>query len=166
MATAAPAGYDYFAHNRLLIRNGVQAVLMCNGLFTSRRNIEQVFEQELAYLSRPLGNAEGGNYRIDREMRAVRVGGGVDGPAIRSAFRKGIGCVVMAPHQDWTDINSLPELMLPPLPGELLGLADRVLPGVGVEHQQHLAHGRQGGGQTTAPGRGCRGAGGRLELGL
>ena len=26
--------FDYFSANRQMIRNGVQAVLMCNGLFT------------------------------------------------------------------------------------------------------------------------------------
>jgi hypothetical protein len=42
--------HDYFEPNRELIRQGVQAVLMCNGLFTSQRTLEQVFTQELAYL--------------------------------------------------------------------------------------------------------------------
>ncbi len=42
--------YDYFAANRLMIRNGVQAILTCNGLFTSHRTLEQVYAQELAYL--------------------------------------------------------------------------------------------------------------------
>ena len=40
----------YLESNRLMIRNGVQALLMCNGLFTSQRTLEQVFGQELAYL--------------------------------------------------------------------------------------------------------------------
>ena len=51
------SGFDYFEANRTMIRNGVQAVLMCNGLFTSGRTLEQVFEQELAYLSNPVGTA-------------------------------------------------------------------------------------------------------------
>ena len=115
--TTAP-DYDHFAHNRQMIRNGVQAVLMCNGVFTSGRSLEQVFTQELAYLEKPLGNAVGGPYRINRELRAVMVGGGVTGPAIRAAFREGIGCVVMAPNQDWSDISSLPRQVAPPLAGE------------------------------------------------
>ena len=45
-------GYDYFAANRLMIRNGVQAVLTCNGLFTSHRTLEQVYAQELTYMVR------------------------------------------------------------------------------------------------------------------
>ena len=56
--------FDYFAANRTMIRNGVQAVLMCNGLFTSGRTLEQVFSQELAYLSNPVGTLDGGEYII------------------------------------------------------------------------------------------------------
>ena len=104
--------FDYFQANRLMIRNGVQAVLMCNGLFTSGRSLEQVFRQELAYLKHAVGSAEGGNYRVDRERRAVRIGGGIHGPAIRAAFRPGIGCVVMAPDHEFADIDSLPSQTL------------------------------------------------------
>ncbi len=125
VAIAQPASkdYDYFAHNREMVRNGVQAVLMCNGLFTSRRSLEQVFRQELAYLGgkrvdRPLGTPGGGAYQVDKARRAVSVGGGANGPAITAAFREGIGCVVMAPHQTWSDIDSLPRQTLAPLPGD------------------------------------------------
>jgi CubicO group peptidase (beta-lactamase class C family) len=117
-ARGAAPDYDYFAHNRLMIRNGVQAVLMCNGLFTSNRSLEQVFRQELAYLSIPVGTAKGGNYRVDWERRAVMVGGSIEGPIIRAAFREGIGCVVMAPNQDWTDIDKLPIQTLRPPKGD------------------------------------------------
>ena len=68
---AETASYDYFAHNRLMIRNGVQAVLMCNGLFTSNRSLEQVFRQELAYLPNPVGDTDGGAYRVNTGLRAV-----------------------------------------------------------------------------------------------
>ena len=67
--------FDYFSDSRGTIRNGVQAVLMCNGLFTSKRNLEQVFAQELAYLKEPIGNAQGGNYHIDTTLKMVSVGG-------------------------------------------------------------------------------------------
>ena len=68
--------YDYWADDRDMIRHGVQAILMCNGLFTSNRTLEQVFEQELAYLDSPrfggaIGTARGGDYEIDRARRAV-----------------------------------------------------------------------------------------------
>lgn len=110
--------YDYYAANRTMIRNGVQAVLMCNGLFTSKRTLEQVFARELAYLTPPrfegaVGTVEGGEYVIDRERKAVAIGGPTTGPVIRAVFREGIGCVVMAPHQTFDDIESLPILDLP-----------------------------------------------------
>jgi len=110
--------YDYYADNRTLIRNGVQAVLMCNGLFTGGRTLEQVFSQELAYLtptrfSEAVGTVDGGEYVIDRNRKAVAIGGPTTGPTIRAAFREGIGCVVMAPDQTFDDIESLPVLDLP-----------------------------------------------------
>jgi CubicO group peptidase (beta-lactamase class C family) len=122
LASVAHAGqeetYDYFAANRTMIRNGVQAVLMCNGLFTSDRSLERIFEQELAYLAPPrfegpVGTALGGEYVVDRDSRAVAVGGPETGTVIRAAFREGIGCVVMAPDQTFGDIGSLPRLDLP-----------------------------------------------------
>ena len=105
--------FDYFSANRTMIRNGVQAVLMCNGLFTSGRTLEQVFKQELAYLSEPVGSPDGGEYVIDNVLKAVAIGGPVSGQVIRAAFREGIGCVVMAPDQDFSDIDTLPVLDMP-----------------------------------------------------
>lgn len=114
MSAAQPLDeFDYFTANRTMIRNGVQAVLMCNGLFTSGRTLEQIFAQELAYLPAPVGSVEGGEYIIDRERRAVAIGGPASGPVIRAAFRDGIGCVVMAPNQSFDDIDALPVLALP-----------------------------------------------------
>ena len=112
--------YDYFATNRQMIRNGVQAVLMCNGLFTSNRTLEQVFKQELAYLTPDrftgaVGTAEGGEYVVDYKLKAVAIGGPTTGTIIRAAFREGIGCVVMAPDQTFADIDTLPILELPHL---------------------------------------------------
>ena len=106
--------FDYFEANRQLIRNGVQSVLTCNGLFTSRRSLGQVFDQELAYLPDRLGDASGGNYSVDGASRTVSVGGGDDGPAIWTVFREGIGCVVMAPGMGKEAIDSLPTIKLPP----------------------------------------------------
>ncbi len=110
--------YDYARCERDMIRNGVQAVLMCNGLFTSNRSIEQVFTQELAYLPQPVGAAEGGDYKVDWERRAVAVGVPGGTPVMRAAFREGIGCVVLAPDQTFEDIDKLPRLDMPPLPGD------------------------------------------------
>ena len=109
--------YDYWGPQRDMIRYGQQAILMCNGLFTSNRSIEQVFEQELAFLPDPVGTADGGDYEVDHELRAVAVGAS-DGatPVMRAAFREGIGCVVMAPEQTFDDIGSLPiQTLAPPL---------------------------------------------------
>jgi len=110
--------FDYFSANRAVIRNGVQAILMCNGLFTSGRNLEQVFAEELAYLPDPVGTVDGGEYLINRDLKAVAIGGKESGPVIHAAFRKGIGCVVMAPNQDFDDIDSLPISDLPALAGD------------------------------------------------
>ena len=129
LLTVTPAGagqeesHDYFSANRLMIRNGVQAVLMCNGLFTSHRTLEQVFEQELAYLPQTVGTAAGGNYQVNRKSKAVAVGSEQDGPVMRAVFRQGLACVVMAPDQDFSDIDSLPVLKLPPPEGDPADIA-------------------------------------------
>ncbi len=52
-SAAAENSYDYFSANRQLVRNGLQAVLMCNGLYTSNRHVIEIFEQELACLTGP-----------------------------------------------------------------------------------------------------------------
>ena len=110
--------YDYWPFNREMVRYGQQALMTCNGLFTSNRTLEQVFAQELAFLPDPVGTPQGGDYAIDWERRAVAVGN-PDGliPVIRAAFREGFGCVVLAPDQTFDDIDSLPSLSLPPIPG-------------------------------------------------
>jgi len=118
---AAPeqaGNFDYYSANRTMISHGVQAVLMCNGLFTSHRTLQQVFDQELAYLPNKIGSASGGDYKIDYKRRAVTVGSSTTGPAIHAAFREGLGCIVMSPQQSLSDIDSLPQLTLPPLPGD------------------------------------------------
>jgi len=110
--------HDFFAANREMIRNGVQAVLMCNGLFTNHRTIEQVFAQELMYLENErfggrVGDVTGGEYEVDRDLEAVAICGPDSGAVIRAAFRKGIGCVVMSPDQTFRDIDALPSLDMP-----------------------------------------------------
>jgi CubicO group peptidase (beta-lactamase class C family) len=109
--------YDYFEPNRELIRHGVQAVLTCNGLFTSHRTLDQVFKQELRYLPRTVGTVAGGDYVIDWKRRAVEVGGGGATPGVRAVFRDGIGCVVMAPGQSPDAMDSLPVNEQPPSNG-------------------------------------------------
>ena len=110
--------YDYWKFNREMIRRGQQAIFMCNGLFTSHRTLEQVFEQELAYLSDPIGTPAGGDYVVDRDLRAVAIGEKGYVPTMRAAFREGLGCVIMAPDQDFNDIGTLPVLDVPPPEGD------------------------------------------------
>jgi len=123
--------YDYFTANRAMISNGVQAVLMCNGLFTSERTLELVFKQELAYLPEPVGNADGGDYVVDWNRKAVAVGAADSGAVMRAAFREGIGCVVLSPQQTFDDIDDLPIQDMPPVDGDPNALAwpngDRVI---------------------------------------
>ncbi len=102
--------YDYWRFDRDMIQHGVQAVLMCNGLFTSNRTLEQVFEQELAHLRQPVGTVRGGDYEVDWDRKAVAIGVPGGTPTMRAAFRKGVGCVVLPPDQTFEDIESLPIL--------------------------------------------------------
>ncbi len=110
--------YDYWRFQRDMIQHGQQAIFTCNGVFTSNRTLEQVFAQELAYLRKPIGTPQGGDYIVDRELRAVAIGGAGATPTMRAAFREGIGCVILAPDQTFDDIASLPVLDMPPPKGD------------------------------------------------
>ena len=110
--------YDYFAPQREMIQRGVQAILQCNGLFTGERTLKQVFAQELAYLRNPVGTAEGGDYVVDWDKKAVAIGAPGAVPAMRAAFREGIGCVIMSPDQTFDEIDDLPLLAMPAPPGD------------------------------------------------
>lgn len=110
--------YDYAAPNRKLIQRGVQAILSCNGLFTSNRTLDQVYDQELKYLKEPIGNAQGGDYTIDWDLKTITIGTEENPPLARAAFREGIGCVILAPDQTFAVIDELPVQSLPPLSGD------------------------------------------------
>ena len=102
----------------------MQAMFTCNGLFTSRRSLEQIFDQELRYLgTHRLGDKNYGNYRIDNQTQSVEVGGGPDGPAVTAVFRSGIGCLAMAPGMTKETIAELPEIERPTPPHDLHQLA-------------------------------------------
>ena len=117
---ATTQAVDYFEANRAMIRNGVQAVLTCNGLFTSERTLDQVFAEELAYLGeRVIGTASDGNYSVDLNRKGVLVGGGADGAQIGAVFREGIGCVVMPPGMALEATASFPSLPFSELPSDL-----------------------------------------------
>ncbi len=115
--------YDYSASNRDMIQRGVQAILTCNGLFTSDRTIEQVFDQELKYLKQPIGTAQGGSYSIDWNAKTVAIGDNQNMPVMRAAFREGIGCIILAPDQTFDVVNDLPIQTLAPLPTDASQLA-------------------------------------------
>ena len=110
--------YDYWQHQRDMVRRGQQAIFMCNGLFTSNRSLEQIFEQELAFFREPIGTSEGGDYEVYWDRRAVAIGAPGAVPVMRAAFREGIGCVILPPDQSLEDIDRLPELTLPYPPGD------------------------------------------------
>ena len=109
--------YDYWRVQREMIQRGQQALMTCNGLFTSHRTIEQIFAQELKFLATPIGTAAGGDYTIDRARKAVAVGAAGPVPVMRAAFRDGLGCIVLAPDQTFDDVDRLPSLTTPPPPG-------------------------------------------------
>lgn len=113
--------YDYSKTNRNMVQRGVQAILMCNGLFTSNRTLEQVFDQELAYLSEPIGNPEGGDYKVDWENKFVAIGSSGAVPTMRAAFRQGLGCIILAPDQTFDDIDDFP--ILSPVAGNAEDIA-------------------------------------------
>ncbi|MBM63078.1 MAG: serine hydrolase [Acidobacteria bacterium] len=110
--------YDYWRPQRDMVARGQQAIFMCNGLFTGSRSLENVFAQELAFLSSPIGNAAGGDYVINETLQAVAIGADDGTPVMRAAFREGIGCVILAPDQTFEDIERLPQLTLPYPPGD------------------------------------------------
>ncbi|MBI2404388.1 MAG: serine hydrolase [Gemmatimonadetes bacterium] len=121
---AIPAGrslaqdrIDYHPFTRALTARGAQALHTCNGLFVSHRTLEQIYAGELrAAGGEPLPP---GRVEIDRTRQTVAVGVGADDgiPVMRAALRQGLGCVVMAPNQTFDEVDQLPALRTPPLPG-------------------------------------------------
>jgi len=110
--------YDYWRFQRDMISYGQQAIFQCNGLFTSNRTLEQVFDQELAFLPQPVGTPRGGDYKVDWDRKTVAIGAAGGTPIMRAAFREGIGCVILAPDQTFEDVDDLPILNSPPLSGD------------------------------------------------
>ena len=110
--------YDYWRPQRDMVRYGQQAILMCNGLFTGNRTLEQVFAQELAFLPQPVGTPRGGDYVVDEERKAVAIGAAGGTPIMRAVYREGLGCVILAPDQTFEDIDALPILETPSPPGD------------------------------------------------
>lgn len=110
--------FDYWGPQREMIQRGQQAILMCNGLFTSNRTLEQIFAQELLLVDGVVGTAKGGDYVVDRARKAVAIGSPWGAPTMRAAFREGLGCVILAPDQTFADLDQLPRITTPPLGGD------------------------------------------------
>jgi CubicO group peptidase (beta-lactamase class C family) len=103
---------------REFVYAGMQALLTCNGLFVSGRTLEQLYAAELRLDLMPL--APPNEVHIDRDRRTVGVNedGKGPGPAMRAAYREGLGCVVMGPEQTFADLDQLPTLKTPALRGD------------------------------------------------
>ena len=111
---------DWRQAQRQTIVHGVQAVLMCNGLFTSHRSLTQVFDQELKYLEPPRfdgarGTAAKGPYQVDWASRSVTVGTDAPEAAVTAIFREGFSCMVLpAATQATPDVlQGLPDAPMP-----------------------------------------------------
>ena len=111
------AEYNYYGPTELLVSLGTQAFMTCNGLFVSNRTLDQIYEQELKLDRMPILPPE--QVHIDKTLRAVAVGdGSFPAPVMRAVYREGLGCIVLSPDQTFADAASLPELRLPPAPGD------------------------------------------------
>ena len=108
---------QFHESSRKTVVAGMQAVMICNGLFVSERTLEQIYAQELKLNQLPF--LPPSQVDIDRERRAVTVGARDDTiPTMHAVFREGFGVVVLAPHQTLADIDELPTLQLEPLAGD------------------------------------------------
>ena len=113
---AQQESFDYWGPQREMIRRGQQAIMMCNGLFTSNRTLEQIYCAGVEVPARADRHCGVGDYVVDRARRTVAIGKAGSAPVMRAAFREGIGCVILAPDQTFDDIDKLPSLTLPHRP--------------------------------------------------
>lgn len=102
---------------------GMQALLTCNGLFVSDRTLEQLYEAELKFDLMQLAPPDAVDIDRERKTVAVNENGKGTGPTMRAAYREGLGCVVMGPEQTFADLDKLPTLKMPALPGDSSMLA-------------------------------------------
>ena len=110
--------YDYWQFDSAVVWRGVQAFMICNGSFTSNRNLELIFQQELAYVRGRPGVVGREDVLVDREKRAVAVGSSGQIPIMRAAYRQGLGCIILPPDQSFADIPQLPILETPAMAGD------------------------------------------------
>jgi CubicO group peptidase (beta-lactamase class C family) len=110
---------DYHSSSAEIVSRGTQALKLCNGLFVSNRTVEQIYAQEFRNLGArdilPLSKVQ-----VDAQRKTVAVGVGTSDslPAMRAAYREGVGCVTMAADQTFDDVDHLPQLRMPPPPGD------------------------------------------------
>ncbi len=118
----AQSDYDVHQFTTEMVWRGDQALTLCNGLFVSHRTPDQVRAQELTSLLygnrgglRPYEPMPFDQVSLDYDRRTVAVGIGAPStaPVMRAAYREGLGCVMMGPEQDFSDVGRLPELRLP-----------------------------------------------------
>ena len=110
-----------FAYHRAteqLVERGMQAFMICNGRFVSERPLDLIYDQELKLNLMPV--LPPWEVEIDEGARTVAVGTASNDPVptMRAAYRRGLGCIVMAPDQTFADLDSLPSLDLPPAAGD------------------------------------------------
>ncbi len=117
-------GFNYHSFTGEITWRGEQALTLCNGLFVSGRTADQVYAVELngAREVEPLPRSR---VKVDEQLKAVTVGieDGDPVPAMRAAYREGLGCVVMAPDQTFGDIDELPLFRMAPPPGDAATIA-------------------------------------------
>jgi CubicO group peptidase (beta-lactamase class C family) len=122
----AQAPFDYHRVTGEIVWRGTQALKLCNGLFVSGRTVDQIYGQEFAGMGTPMPRQR---IDIDRGLKVVAIGIGDSGaasdpvPVMRSAFREGIGCVVMAPDQTVADIDKLPFVRMPAPSGDAAAIS-------------------------------------------
>ena len=110
VAPATAQGFDYHRPTKQLVERGTQAFMICNGLFVSQRPLSLIYDQELKLNHMPL--LPPWEVEVDEARKAVTVGVSANDavPPMRAAYRRGLGCVVMAPDQTLDDIDQLPVL--------------------------------------------------------
>ena len=111
------AQFNYHRTSAEIVWRGTQALKLCNGLFVSNRTADQLYAEELAGLGEPMPRSR---VEIDAVRKTVAVGVGATDhvPVMRAALRPGIGCVAMAPDQTFADVDKLPLVDMPALPGD------------------------------------------------
>lgn len=110
--------YHYWQQSEATIWRGVKTMMMCNGLFTSNRYPKLIREQEWAYTRNRPGVYENDEFRIERDNKLVTLVAREGAPAMKSVYRKGLGCIIMAPGQDDGEADHYPVLETPPLAGD------------------------------------------------